>query len=74
MVAEGIERATPASCAGLGDHHKALKQGGITLMLDRLGEPKVKASSCRKAATLMRPLFKHQGHHHGLFSETMMKD
>jgi ketol-acid reductoisomerase len=57
---------------------EALKQGGITLMMDRLSNPaKVKAFDlAEELRSLMRPLFKkHQEDIiTGAFSETMMRD
>src|SRR5690606_38977978 len=57
---------------------EALKQGGITLMMDRLSNPaKIKAFDlAEELRSLMRPLFrKHQDDIiTGVFSSTMMKD
>jgi ketol-acid reductoisomerase len=80
MVAEGIEPGYASKLIQFGWETitEALKQGGITLMLDRLSNPaKVKAFELsEELRTLMRPLFKkHQDDIiTGVFSETMMKD
>jgi ketol-acid reductoisomerase len=80
MVAEGVDAGYASKLVQFGWETitEALKQGGITLMMDRLSNPaKLKAFELAdELKTLMRPLFaKHQddiisGH----FSETMMKD
>jgi ketol-acid reductoisomerase len=80
MVAEGIEPGYASKLVQYGWETvtEALKQGGITLMMDRLSNPaKVKAFElAEELRTLMRPLYaKHQddivtGH----FSKTMMED
>jgi ketol-acid reductoisomerase len=80
MVAEGIEPGYASKLVQYGWETitESLKQGGITLMMDRLSNPaKLKAFElAEELRTLMRPLFeKHQddiitGH----FSSTMMAD
>ncbi|MEY4515327.1 MAG: hypothetical protein RLZZ450_7449, partial [Pseudomonadota bacterium] len=80
MVAEGIEPGYASKLIQYGWETitEALKQGGITLMMDRLSNPaKVKAFElAEELRTLMRPLYaKHQDDIiTGVFSETMMKD
>src|SRR6188768_73399 len=80
MVAEGIEPGYACKLVQFGWETitEALKQGGITLMMDRLSNPaKVKAFDlAEELRTLMRPLFKkHQDDIiTGVFSTTMMKD
>ncbi|HEX7477706.1 MAG TPA: ketol-acid reductoisomerase [Polyangiales bacterium] len=80
MVAEGIEPAYASKLVQYGWETitEALKQGGITLMMDRLNNPaKLKAFElAEELRTIMRPLFeKHQDDIiSGRFSETMMKD
>jgi len=80
MVSEGIEPGYASKLVQYGweTTTEALKQGGITLMMDRLSNPaKVKAFELsEELRTLMRPLFKkHQDDIiTGVFSETMMKD
>ena len=80
MVSEGVEPGYASKLVQYGWETitEALKQGGITLMMDRLSNPaKLKAFElAEQLRTILRPLFrKHQddiitGH----FSETMMKD
>ena len=80
MVAEGVEPAYASKLVQYGWETitEALKQGGLTLMLDRLSNPaKLKAFElAEELRGILRPLFeKHQediisGH----FSQTMMKD
>ncbi|MDH5670868.1 MAG: ketol-acid reductoisomerase [Myxococcales bacterium] len=80
MVAEGIDAGYAAKLVQYGWETitEALKQGGLTLMLDRLSNPaKLKAFElAEELRAIMRPLFdKHQediisGH----FSKTMMED
>ena len=80
MVAEGIEPGYASKLVQYGWETitEALKQGGLTLMLDRLSNPaKIKAFElAEELRVIMRPLFeKHQddiitGH----FSKTMMED
>jgi len=80
MVSEGIEPGYAAKLVQYGWETitEALKQGGITLMMDRLSNPaKVKAFDlAEELRTILRPLFrKHQDDIiTGVFSETMMKD
>lgn len=80
MVAEGVDPGYASKLIQFGWETitEALKQGGITLMMDRLSNPsKVKAFElAEELRTLMRPLFKkHQDDIiTGVFSETMMKD
>ena len=80
MVADGIEPAYASRLIQFGWETitEALKQGGITLMMDRLSNPaKIKAFElAEQLRTTMRPLFeKHQDDIiTGVFSETMMKD
>lgn len=80
MVAEGVDAAYAAKLVQYGWETitEALKQGGITLMMDRLSNPaKVKAFELsEELRAIMRPLFKkHQDDIiTGVFSETMMKD
>ena len=80
MVAEGIDAGYASKLVQYGWETitEALKQGGITLMMDRLSNPaKVKAFElAEELRSLMRPLFKkHQDDIiTGVFSETMMKD
>jgi ketol-acid reductoisomerase len=80
MVAEGIEPGYAAKLVQYGWETitEALKQGGITLMMDRLSNPaKVKAFELsEELRSVLRPLFrKHQDDIiTGVFSETMMKD
>src|SRR3954463_10430871 len=80
MVAEGIDRGYASKLVQYGWETitEALKQGGITLMMDRLSNPaKVKAFElAEELRGLMRPLFKkHQDDIiTGVFSSTMMKD
>jgi ketol-acid reductoisomerase len=80
MVAEGIEPGYASKLVQYGWETitESLKQGGITLMMDRLSNPaKLKAFElAEELRSIMRPLFKkHQddiitGH----FSSTMMAD
>ena len=80
MVANGINPGYASKLVQFGweTTTEALKQGGITLMMDRLSNPaKLKAFAlAEELKTLMRPLFaKHQDDIiSGKFSETMMKD
>jgi ketol-acid reductoisomerase len=80
MVASGINPGYASKLVQFGweTTTEALKQGGITLMMDRLSNPaKLKAFAlAEELKTLMRPLFvKHQEDIiSGKFSETMMKD
>ncbi len=80
MVAEGIDAGYASKLVQFGweTMTEALKQGGLTLMLDRLSNPaKIKAFELsEELRTLMRPLFrKHQDDIiTGQFSATMMKD
>jgi ketol-acid reductoisomerase len=80
MVAEGIERGYASKLVQYGWETitEALKQGGVTLMMDRLSNPaKVKAFElAEELRALLRPLFKkHQDDIiTGVFSTTMMKD
>ncbi len=80
MVASGIDAGYASKLMQFGWETvtEALKQGGITLMMDRLNNPaKLKAFAlAEELKTIMRPLFnKHQDDIiSGKFSETMMKD
>lgn len=80
MVSEGIEPGYASKLVQYGWETitEALKQGGITLMMDRLSNPaKLKAFElAEQLRTILRPLFrKHQDDIiTGVFSETMMKD
>jgi len=80
MVGSGINPGYASKLVQFGweTTTEALKQGGITLMMDRLNNPaKLKAFAlAEELKTLMRPLFvKHQDDIiSGKFSETMMKD
>ena len=80
MVAQGIDRGYASRLVQFGWETitESLKQGGITLMMDRLSNPaKLKAFDlAEELRTLMRPLFKkHQDDIiTGVFSTTMMKD
>lgn len=80
MVAEGIDPGYASKLVQYGweTTTEALKQGGITLMMDRLSNPaKVKAFElAEELRNVMRPLFKkHQDDIiTGYFSENMMKD
>jgi ketol-acid reductoisomerase len=80
MVSEGIEPGYASKLVQYGWETitEALKQGGITLMMDRLSNPaKVKAFDlAEELRSVLRPLFKkHQDDIiTGVFSETMMKD
>jgi ketol-acid reductoisomerase len=80
MVAEGIEPGYASKLVQYGWETitEALKQGGVTLMLDRLSNPaKIKAFElAEELRAILRPLFKkHQDDIiTGVFSETMMKD
>jgi len=80
MVAQGIERSEAAKLVQYGWETitEALKQGGITTMMDRLSNPaKLKAFAlAEELKDLMRPLYeKHQDDIvTGKFSSTMMED
>jgi ketol-acid reductoisomerase len=80
MVANGIERGYAAKLVQYGWETitEALKQGGITLMMDRLSNPaKIKAFElAEELRVILRPLFrKHQDDIiTGAFSSTMMQD
>ena len=80
MVALGVEPGYASKLIQFGWETitEALKQGGITLMMDRLSNPaKIKAFDlAEELRSLMRPLFrKHQDDIiTGVFSSTMMKD
>jgi ketol-acid reductoisomerase len=80
MVSEGIDAGYASKLVQFGWETitEALKQGGITLMMDRLSNPaKVRAFElAEELRALMRPLFrKHQDDIiTGVFSETMMAD
>jgi ketol-acid reductoisomerase len=80
MVAQGIDRGYASKLVQFGWETitEALKQGGLTLMMDRLSNPaKIKAFElAEELRGLMRPLFKkHQDDIiTGVFSATMMKD
>lgn len=80
MIEKGIDGAYAAKLIQYGWEviTEALKQGGITAMLDRLSNPaKIKAFElAEELKTIMRPLFqKHQDDiMSGEFSKTMMED
>jgi ketol-acid reductoisomerase len=80
MVAQGIDRGYASKLVQYGWETitESLKQGGITLMMDRLSNPaKLKAFELAdELKGLMRPLFKkHQDDIiTGVFSTTMMAD
>jgi ketol-acid reductoisomerase len=80
MVEKGIDKAYAAKLIQYGWEviTEALKQGGITAMMDRLSnQAKIKAFELsQELKTIMRPLFqKHQDDiMSGEFSSTMMKD
>src|SRR4029078_6865808 len=80
MVAQGIDPGYASKLVQYGWEtiNQSLKQGGITLMMDRLSNPaKIKAFElAEELRGLMRPLYKkHQEDIiTGGFSETMMKD
>jgi ketol-acid reductoisomerase len=80
MVSEGVDPGYASKLVQYGWETvtEALKQGGITLMMDRLSNPaKVKAFElAEELRQILRPLFrKHQDDIiTGVFSETMMKD
>lgn len=80
MVEKGIDGAYAAKLIQYGWEviTEALKQGGITAMLDRLSNPaKLKAFELsEELKSIMRPLFqKHQDDiMSGFFSKTMMED
>ncbi len=80
MVEKGIEKSYASKLVQYGVEviTEALKQGGITAMMDRLSNPaKIKAFELsEELKTIMRPLFqKHQDDiMSGHFSKTMMED
>ena len=80
MVEKGIEKSYASKLVQYGVEviTEALKQGGITAMMDRLSNPaKIKAHQLsEELKTIMRPLFqKHQDDiMSGHFSKTMMDD
>jgi ketol-acid reductoisomerase len=80
MVSEGVDAGYASKLVQYGWETitEALKQGGITLMMDRLSNPaKIKAFElAEQLRGILRPLFKkHQDDIiTGVFSETMMKD
>ena len=80
MVEKGIEKTYASKLVQYGVEviTEALKQGGITAMMDRLSNPaKIKAFELsEEIKTIMRPLFqKHQDDiMSGHFSKTMMED
>jgi ketol-acid reductoisomerase len=80
MIEKGIDAAYAAKLIQYGWEviTEALKQGGITAMMDRLSNPaKIKAFELsQEMKAIMRPLFqKHQDDiMSGEFSSTMMKD
>jgi len=80
MVEKGIEKSYASKLVQYGVEviTEALKQGGITAMMDRLSNPaKIKAYQLsEELKTIMRPLFqKHQDDiMSGHFSKTMMED
>ena len=80
MIEKGIEKGYASTLIQYGWEviTEALKQGGITAMMDRLSNPaKIKAFELsNELKTIMRPLFeKHQDDiMSGYFSKTMMED
>jgi ketol-acid reductoisomerase len=80
MVEKGIEKSYASKLVQYGVEviTEALKQGGVTAMMDRLSNPaKIKAFELsEELKTIMRPLFqKHQDDiMSGYFSKTMMED
>ena len=80
MIEKGIETGYASTLIQYGWEviTEALKQGGITAMMDRLSNPaKIKAFELsNELKTIMRPLFeKHQDDiMSGYFSKTMMED
>ena len=80
MIEKGIEKGYASTLVQYGWEviTEALKQGGITAMMDRLSNPaKIKAFELsNELKTIMRPLFeKHQDDiMSGYFSKTMMED
>jgi ketol-acid reductoisomerase len=80
MIEKGIDKGYAAKLVQYGWETitEALKQGGITAMMDRLSNPaKIKAFELStELKTIMRPLFqKHQDDiMSGHFSKTMMED
>ncbi len=80
MVEKGIEKSYASKLVQYGVEviTEALKQGGVTAMMDRLSNPaKIKAYDLsEELKTIMRPLFqKHQDDiMSGHFSKTMMED
>jgi ketol-acid reductoisomerase len=80
MVEKGIEKSYASKLVQYGVEviTEALKQGGVTAMMDRLSNPaKIKAFELsEELKTIMRPLFqKHQDDiMSGHFSKTMMED
>ena len=80
MIEKGIEKGYASTLVQYGWEviTEALKQGGITAMMDRLSNPaKIKAFELsNELKTIMRPLFeKHQDDiMSGHFSKTMMED
>jgi ketol-acid reductoisomerase len=80
MVEKGIEKSYASKLVQYGVEviTEALKQGGVTAMMDRLSNPaKIKAFQLsEELKTIMRPLFqKHQDDiMSGHFSKTMMED
>jgi ketol-acid reductoisomerase len=80
MVEKGIEKSYASKLVQYGVEviTEALKQGGVTAMMDRLSNPaKIKAFELSEVLkTIMRPLFqKHQDDiMSGHFSKTMMED
>ncbi len=80
MVEKGIEKTYASKLIQYGVEviTEALKQGGVTAMMDRLSNPaKIKAFELsEELKTIMRPLFqKHQDDiMSGHFSKTMMED
>ncbi len=80
MVSEGIDKEYASKFIQYGWEviTEALKQGGITNMMDRLSNPsKIKAYGLSEELKgIMRPLFKHHMDDimTGKFSETMMDD
>ncbi len=80
MIEKGIEKSYASKLVQYGVEviTEALKQGGVTAMMDRLSNPaKIKAFELsEELKTIMRPLFqKHQDDiMSGYFSKTMMED
>lgn len=80
MIEKGVEKSYASKLVQYGVEviTEALKQGGVTAMMDRLSNPaKIKAFELsEELKSIMRPLFqKHQDDiMSGHFSKTMMED